>query len=185
VPASHLVLQEDAIMRTALASVLLVLCTAHAALAAAPARPLWSHMRPLTQGAAELLTRAADRSTILRTQLEAIERSDVVVYLLDSMSRGAGHTKASLEFVVSAGGKRYVVVKVDRWRLNPCEAIAWLGHELQHVIEVVGAPAVTDATQLARLYRRIGWEYGSGQFESDAAQTAGHRVRNELAGFRE
>jgi signal transduction histidine kinase len=171
-------------MRTALASILLVLSTAHTSLAAEPARPRWSHTRPLTPGAATLLTRAAERSTILRTQLEAIEQTDVVVYVLDSMSRSVGDPKASLEFVATAGGRRYVVVRVDRWSLNPSEALAWFGHELQHAIEVASAPEVTNAAQLARLYRRIGWEYGSGQFESDAAQTAGHRVRNELAGLR-
>ena len=170
-------------MRIAVASILLVLSTAHTSLAAEPARPRWSHTRPLTPGAATLLTHAAERSTILRTQLEAIERTDVVVYVLDSMSGDAGDTKASLEFVATAGGRRYVVVRVDRWRLNPCEALAWLGHEFQHAIEVASAPEVTDAAQLARLYRRIGWEYGSRRFESDAARTAGHRVRNELAGF--
>ena len=121
-------------MRIALASILLVLSTAHAALAAGPASPLWSHMRPLTPGAADLLRRAAERSMIPRTQLEALEQTDIVVYLADSMSRADAGVKASLEFVASAGGKRYVLVTIERWRLSPCEVIAWLGHELQHAL---------------------------------------------------
>lgn len=168
-------------MRIAVASILLVLSTAHTSFAAEPARPRWSHTRPLTAGAADLVRRGSEQSAIIRAQLEALERTDLVVYVVDSVGGGEFGPKAFLEFVASAGGKRYVVVKVDRWRLNPSEAVAWLGHELQHALEVASAPEVTDAVQLARLYHKIGWEHGSGRFETEAARMAGHRVRNELA----
>jgi len=168
-------------MRTAVAAILCGLVATHAL--AAPARPAWTHTRPLSQSAADLLTRAAQRSVTVRAELQALEQTDVVVYLVDAMAREGSGVRASLAFVAFAAGTRYVLVTIDRWRLHPCEAIAWLGHELQHALEIASAPEVKEAAQMARFYHRIGWEHQRDRFETDAARAAGHRVRDELTGF--
>ena len=167
-------------MRTAVAAILCGLVAAHAL--AAPARPVWTHTRPLTLGAADLLARAAGQSATVRTELQALEQTDVVVYLIDSMAEGSD-VRASLVFVAFAAGTRYVLVKIDRWRLHPWEAIAWLGHELQHALEIASASEVKEAAQMERFYNRIGWEHVKGRFETEGARVAGHRVRDELTGF--
>jgi hypothetical protein len=93
-------------------------------------------------------------------------------------------TKASLAFMTSSAGTRYLQVRIDRWRVPPWEAIAWLGHELQHAMEIAQAPEVHDDASLARLYRRIGWQWGGGTgFESDLARATGRRIIEELSGI--
>jgi hypothetical protein len=181
-PASHLVLREDAAMRTTLVLVLLTLSAAHPAVAGAATTTPWTHTRPLTPGAAALLADATTRSSIVRTLLQDLERTDVVVYLSDSMTGWAGEPRAYLSFVSSPASTRYLVVRIDHRRLAPFERIAWLGHELRHALEVAAAPDVKDAGGLTHLYRRIGWEDTKGRFESDAARAIGHRVRNQLFG---
>ena len=168
-------------MRTTRVLVLLTLSAAHPATAGAATTPS-THTRPLTPSAAALLADATTRSSIVRTLLQDLERTDVVVYLSDSMVGWAGEPRAYLSFMSSTASTRYLVVRIDRWRLAPFERIAWLGHELQHAMEVAAAPDVKNASGLTHLYRRIGWEDTKGRFESDAARAIGHRVRNQLFG---
>jgi hypothetical protein len=172
-------------MRITLALALLVLIAVRAAAGPLEGRGPLAHVRPLTPSAAELLDRAASRSAIVRAQLEQLERTDVVVYVVDSMSGSGGEIRALLEFVSCAAGIRYLVVRIDRWRLAPNDAVAWLGHELQHAMEIAADTSVRSAAQMARLYRTIGWEGPTGQFETEQARKAGHHVLNELVGFRQ
>ncbi|MEW5981185.1 MAG: hypothetical protein AB1806_02310 [Acidobacteriota bacterium] len=143
----------------------------------------WTHTRPLTPGAAALIADAADRSSIIESLLQALERTDVVVYVSDQDNRSASMPQACLRWLSAAGGLRYVLVQIAPWQTMPLERIAWLGHELQHALEIAQAPDVRDADGVARLYRRIGWEEGHNHFESDAARRIGDLVRDELAGF--
>jgi hypothetical protein len=130
-----------------------------------------------------MLADAATRSSIVRSLLEDLERTDVVVYVSDSMSGLPGEPAAYLEFVSYAAGTRYLLVRIDRWKLSPSDRIIWLGHELQHALEVAADPDVKDAAGLARLYRRIGWEGQTGRFDTRGARDTGIRVRNQLTGF--
>jgi hypothetical protein len=60
---------------------------------------------------------------------------------------------------------------------------AVLGHELRHVVEIVGLPEVRDEPSLAAAYRRIGSAArGDGFYETDAALEAGCAAAQELAG---
>ncbi len=146
-------------------------------------RPLsWTHTRALTTGAAELVAQATGRSLVLRTLLDDLERTDIVVYVSDSMSGLEQEPPAYLTFVTAAAGTRYVLVRIDRWRLQEIESIARLGHELQHALEIAQAPEVRDADGIRQLYRHIGWEGAKGRFESRRAQEVGDRVWDELAG---
>jgi hypothetical protein len=169
-------------VRTTCIVVFLALSAAGAAGAADPPG-LRTHVRPLTKGTATLLADAITRSAIVRGLVEDLGNTDVVVYLQE------GNTKpremhASLTFLTSAAGTRYLLVRIDCWREPPWELIAWLGHELQHAMEIALAPEVHDSASLARLYRRIGWPWGFDGFESDLARATGMRIRRELAGVR-
>jgi hypothetical protein len=60
--------------------------------------------------------------------------------------------------------------------------IALLGHELQHVVEVAGAPHIRSSTALADYYRSHGLA-GATQhaYETEAARLTEERIRRELA----
>ncbi|MDH4065846.1 MAG: hypothetical protein OEW19_15715, partial [Acidobacteriota bacterium] len=62
--------------------------------------------------------------------------------------------------------------------------LANLGHELQHVIEVMGADWVTDARSLLGLYRQIGKPTNSSRLAWDTveAQWTGEQILRELKG---
>jgi len=142
----------------------------------------WTHTRALTPGAAALLAEATERSPAIRKLVDDLERTDVVVYLSDSMSGFESESQAYLTFVAAAAGLRYLLVRVDPWRSQQSERIARLGHELQHATEIAQAPEVRDGDGVRRLYKHIGWEGQRGRFESSHAREVGDLVRNELAG---
>ncbi len=141
----------------------------------------WSHVRAVTPGAASLLSAAARRSTVITALLDALERTDVVVYLSDPMCGTAGKPPAYLTFMTAAAGRRYVHVRIGSWDTPPWERIAWLGHELQHALEIAGAPDARTGEAVTRLYARLGWKTPLG-FETAAAIAMGERVRLELSG---
>lgn len=169
-------------MRSTIVVVLVVLA-ARVAVAGPAAPPQWSHTRPLTPSAARLVADATVYTPAVRALLEALERTDVVVYVTDSMSGPDGLPQAYLRFVARAAGLRYLAVYVDRLHVSPTDRMAWLGHELQHALEVAAAPDVQDVAGLRRHYQRIGWESGSNRFETAAARAMTGLVRNELTGF--
>jgi hypothetical protein len=122
-----------------------------------------------------------ERSSIVAGLLSDLERSDVVVYLTDSMPGVPGSAKSYLSFLAHEASQRYLLVRIDRWRLTPSEQIAFLAHELQHALEIAGAPEVRDVSAMVKLYRRIGWEGKTDQFETAAAQKITNRVRQQIA----
>ena len=60
------------------------------------------------------------------------------------------------------------------------DAVAVLGHELQHAVEVAEAFDVNDQDGLAKLYQRIGIRGGEHVYDTVAAQQMGKTVRREL-----
>jgi len=140
----------------------------------------WTHVRPLSPNASELLTAATTGSRIVSDLLKQLDRTDVVVYLTDLTTWSRSSPRSHLVFLTAAAKTRYVLIRIDRWRLSEVDRIASLGHELQHAMEVAAAPAVRDNPGLIALYKHIGWESEDGRFESEAARTVGNRVRKEL-----
>ena len=169
-------------MRTALILTLVTIVTAHAATAGTPRPSSWTKTRALTSSATAMLADATERSSVVQSLLQDLERTDVVVYVSDSMSGTPDELPAYLQFVSYAAGMRYLLVRVDSWKLAPSDRTIWLGHELQHALEVAAAPDVRDAAGLALLYRRIGFEGQKGRFDSQGARMTETRVRNELTG---
>ena len=161
--------------------VLLTLLAAEVALAEATAGPSWTHTRPLSVGAIALLANAAEHSSIVTTLLKELEQTDIVVYLTDAMPWAAKGSASYMVFLSRDATTRYLLVRIDRWRVSVPERIALLGHELQHALEVAAAPDVNDADGLAQLYRRIGWEAQKNRFETAGAKAVSNRVRKQLA----
>lgn len=169
-------------MRFTLALVLLACVATGTPAAGAASSRRWMHTRPVTPGAAILLSDAAHRSMIVRSLLSDLEQTDVIVYLSDAMSGFPGEPQAYLAFVTRTAGARYVLVCIHPTGLSAPERIVLLAHELQHALEVARAPEVQDAAGLAQLYRRIGWESHKHQFESRTARIISSRVWLEQTG---
>lgn len=175
-------------MRNKFIAVCLTLATVEVAVADTPPGPVpsaspwsaWAHTRPLSPGAIELLDIAAERSAIVSSLLEDIERTDLIVYVTDSMPGVFTGPKSTMVFLSGDSTMRYLLIRVDSMRLPLPERIAALGHELQHAMEVAAAPEVKSAKAMADLYRRIGWETSKGRFESQAAQAVAFRITKQL-----
>jgi hypothetical protein len=141
-----------------------------------PRRPIRSTDRRLRS----LLEDGLRLSPTLRALVARLHASDVVVYL---QCDGPAAPDGRLTFVSSAGGYRYVVVRMARFpRL---QQIAMLAHELQHAVEIAETPAIVDGPSLVREYSRIGYENPWSRlpgvsFDTRAAVRAGQQVLKEL-----
>lgn len=82
-------------------------------------------------------------------------------------------------FVTRTPMRRYVRIYFDP-RLQHCEQIAIVGHELQHALEVATHPEVIDEESMRVMYIAIGRGRDS-HWDSDAAILAGRIIRRELA----
>ena len=182
-------------MRTVLALVLVALVmpgsvavTAAAAATATAAVPangeaasLPPHIRCLSDDARGLLEVAMTRSEAVRGLVESLERTNVVAYLSLSVESRPGWPRASLSFVSYAAGTRYVLIRIDAWRVpSQVDRIAKLGHELWHALEVAAAPEVTTEKDFRDLYRRIGHERSGTRFETEQARAVERDVRTGL-----
>jgi hypothetical protein len=103
----------------------------------------------------------------------------VIVYI-DIRPDMADSLGGSMRFLARSATNRFVRVNVNRHFQTPMQ-VALLGHELQHAVEVASAMDVNSASDLHRLYARLGVAIGQNAFDSVAARQAGYRVRDELS----
>lgn len=167
------------------AVVILVLMMGPAAvLSAAPrcesASEAAPRVRPLDDRVANALAEGLRRSPTLWSLVDQLTASDVVVYLQTEHTLPNG-LAGRLTWLNAAAGVRYLRVWVSP-SLPSHGLIATIGHELQHALEVAGAPSVVDSKTLSNLYRQIGHKrrWQSEQWETTMAQDVGQRVRLEL-----
>jgi hypothetical protein len=145
------------------------------------------HIRTTDARLRRLVGEGLRTSDTFRALVGRLHQSDVIVYLeCDGTSKPHG---GRLTFISSAGGYRYVQVRVSRLRSRD-EQIAIIGHELRHAVEIADAPQVVDGPSMAREYARIGYESRrmtrpGVTFDSDAAVRAGYRVLREMGGVME
>jgi hypothetical protein len=133
-------------------------------------------VRALDARADAALRAGLDGSATFRELVAAVRASDVVVYVETSQRL---RTHGQTTFMSTAGGQRLLRVSLDFQNLGPW-MIACLAHELQHAIEIAGAPDARDAEAVERLYRRIGEATNSGGWCTVAAKRAGADVLDDL-----
>jgi hypothetical protein len=133
-----------------------------------------SHMRALIED-------GIASSATVRALVARITASDVVVFVACERNpavKGSGR----LNFMVSAGGVRYLVIRLKLAQRSA--AIAMLAHELQHAAEIADTPSIVDDESLGREYARIGYRshasHGGLAFDTKAAVETGRRVAEEL-----
>ena len=91
-------------------------------------------------------------------------------------------TMGRLSMMPRTGEFRYLRVQI-RADLSRREAIALIGHELQHALEIAGAAEVRDTIGLITLYERIGHaSTGDHAYDTDAAQDMGRTFDASSAG---
>jgi hypothetical protein len=158
-----------------LAIVVLVACLANRAYAEERAVP---RVRSSTPQIISLLARAAEGSATFRRELATIHASDGLVYIEEGV---CGHTvSACLTMTVTTAGPYRVLWVSVNLRRSDRDVMAAIGHELQHAIEVLSDPHVTDSQGLASFFEREGPTTRGDTFETPAAVKAGAMVYDEL-----
>jgi hypothetical protein len=138
------------------------------------------HVRSTEKSIRHLLARGYRRSPTFASLLTRLQASDVIVYIQE-VPRLPGGFEGRMMMLPRVHGFRYVRIQITV-RGTDDDAIAVLGHELQHAMEVADAPEVGDEDALARLYQRIGMRGGPHVYDTIAAQDTGRIVLKELLG---
>ena len=165
-------------MRSALALVIAVGLAAHIQADGLRTTNPNARVRPMQKRVEALLSTGMDRSATFRQLVRRIERSDVIVYVeaRHDLRDGVG---ASMRFVTRSASDRFLRILLNADYSNHT-LVALLGHELQHVVEVVEHAEVQSPDDLREFYRRTGVRTGPDSFDSEEARTAGYLVRNEI-----
>jgi len=134
-----------------------------------------------------LLVSGSAKSITFRTLLERLERSDVIVHVEPwPLQHGRRRVGGMLRFVTRAGGFRYVRISLSV-HLPRDTAVALLGHELQHALEVADDASVVDDITFEALYHRIGDTCLDAAvvrtYDTSGARSAERRIREELREF--
>jgi hypothetical protein len=129
----------------------------------------------------ELIAEGVARSRTFAGLVTAVNRTDVIVYI--EVVPYLPHSVAGrLLLVPLANHQRYLRIQVVAEAFSRRDAIALIGHELRHALEIADAPQVRDQQEMIRLYERIGRPHvGVHTYDTVEAQAAGRQVRAELA----
>jgi hypothetical protein len=131
-----------------------------------------------------LLTEGLERSETIRTLVTQLQRRDVIVYI-EMQPALKKRLAGTLTWVGATPTHRYVRISLSP-DLGTEIAIATLGHELQHALEVANAAEIVSDRTLERFYRAHG-DSNRAQangWDTEAARVAGDVVRRELANSR-
>ena len=132
---------------------------------------------------AALIKRAGRQSATFQRLLTAIAGTNGIVQIEPGR---CGHgVRACLKmWVGTAGPNRLLRVVIDR-RPGDSEVdvMAAMGHELQHTVEALSEPKVTDGDRLYNFFRRFAPTDGA-RFETTAAIHAGDNVAEDVRAYR-
>jgi hypothetical protein len=137
-----------------------------------------AHIRVLDAYVADLLQTGIERSPTIRRLVEAVNASDLVVYI-ECHNRFRRSEGGEFHLAGAARGYRYVRIGLSS-ALNDRELTVMLAHELQHAAELAAATDVASQRGMEDLYCRIGDRARFG-FDTAAARAVTERVGEELA----
>ncbi|SRR6266540_3931724 len=157
----------------------LVPLTALLVCAVLPAPPM-ANVRSTNARLARAVREGYDRSPTFRRLVEALERTDVILYVEPGECQ-CGRAAACLSLVAGGGAVRYLRATITLRRVD-AELVEQIGHELQHAIEIAAQSDLTTEERLAAFYRKrsTGCGPSSWCFETAAARVAGAAVRTEI-----
>ncbi len=136
-------------------------------------------VRPLSERTARLIDVGRALSPTIRTMLEKIEASDLIMQVDTKLDFDVPNAVTRL--VTATEDFRYVRVSINP-RLAPIRRLELLAHELQHVLEIAADTSVRDQDAMWLYFTRIGRRQAvSGAFETDAAMNIESVVRREVS----
>ena len=135
------------------------------------------HLRATDGQAARLLAAGTARSATIRGLVATLERSDLIVYIQTGQLAIPGHTA----FLAAAPGARLVRITISDAPDMEDRRLAWLGHELQHAVEVASNPTIVSAAAMRRFLREQGFQVSETVYCTKAAQDVTRAVGYEVA----
>ena len=110
--------------------------------------PSLSRVRSSDPSLAALIDRAAQDSATFQTLLRTLEMSDGIVYV-EPGECGHGVWACLKMWMNVSGPNRYVRILVNRRKAaSDVDCMGGIGHELQHAIEALSQPGITNGVQL-------------------------------------
>ena len=136
-----------------------------------------SRVRTESAEVRHLIEETASRSRTVRELLARLAATDTIVYVEFTPSPLVPTARTKL--VTTTSGVRFLRIGIN---INAASADRgpWLGHELQHALEIAERREVRDDNGVRALYQRIGRSHGIDQFETDGARHVEWAVRAEL-----
>jgi hypothetical protein len=151
---------------------------------ALPATPDTVRVRSTNPELTALVREGSERSATFERLVNAIGRSNGIVYIEFGYCARARLNGCVLPYLASSQGDRYlrVVLTPDGNRRSRDQLLGLIAHELRHVYEILEHPDVVDVATMEALYRRIGTPETGGLsgYETSAARAAGDAVIREL-----
>jgi hypothetical protein len=144
--------------------------------------PLAPRVRAYDDQAREILETGLELSPTIRRLVDEIGQSDLIVGI--EVRRFTELRANHLTFVSATDESRMLRIRLCGGA-TLSQNIGWLGHELQHAVEVAEHPEVRDERSLSELFGRIGFRLSTAfelpaRFETQAADEAGRQVLREL-----
>jgi hypothetical protein len=138
-----------------------------------------SRVRSTDSSIAGLIDQASKRSPTFTRLRATIDASNGIVYVQSGACRHG--VRACLKMWMTViGSDRFMRIVVNRRNIDAdVTLMASIGHELQHAIEVLRWPSITDGTKMFFFYKRHE-PMDDDRFETAAAIRAGIAVGNEL-----
>jgi hypothetical protein len=141
------------------------------------------HVRSESPELRRVIADAVGRSPTFRALVEAIDATDVIVYVRSRVLMSSG-LEGRTGFLGASAENRFLIVELACPRTGDVE-IGTIAHELQHVVEIARAPWVVNTQTLRQYYQVIGIDVSGGtggsMFETQAAAEVGNRVRREVS----
>ena len=136
-----------------------------------------NHVRAVDRASARLVELGYRLSPTLQRLVDALEASNVIVYIEQRPMKTAG--VGGFLALVENQTLPFVRIVLDR-QLPHVQLLGLLGHELQHALEVAEADVRT-RQELERLYEAIGFEgLANHSYDSPAARHVGEAVVHDL-----
>ena len=137
-------------------------------------------LRPASSLEAAMLDEGLCRSATFRSLVAAVKTSDLIVYV-NVKRLSSGNLAGGLQFVAATATSRIMRVVIGL-TVDRTARIARLGHEIQHAVEVAGAPTIRSSTAFADFYRSHGVPGATPHaYETEAARLTEQRIRREAA----
>jgi hypothetical protein len=139
-------------------------------------------LRPFDRRMALVLDEGRLHSPTFARLAAEISAADVFVLLTFDIGLPP-HTRGLARFLTSAAGHRYFSIALDP-RHSDSEIIVCLGHEMQHVVEMMACGVKRPSDVKGCYVKPNAARAFGGRLDSEAALDIGDRVRQELRGAR-